>query len=376
VIEELRSLRDAVTPTDPSRVMALIESDLGKPLSELFASFEREPMATASMGQVHGARLRDGRRVVVKVLHPGLERSVEIDLTLMRALIGTFKLFVRSRIDPMVILREAEASLRQELDLEHEGRATEALSKELAPLGVIVPGVHWETTSRRVLTLDFIEGVNIDDRAQMDAWKVDRERLMATYLQSFVQQALRGGYFHADPHPGNVFCTPEGGLAMLDFGMVQRLPDDVRIGLMKEILGGFFARPRLWADGLIQKGAVGESDRDKLEAFAEEAFKDPKARAIIFDHHVDSHREAGTILGKFARFFDGLETLQTPRDNLMFLRALGIIIDVIKEVCPERSPSDLAAPIMMPVFVDFVQQNPEYLELLIDMPPLMMDQRV
>ena len=205
----------------------------------------------------------------------------------------------------------------------------------------------------------------------MDAWKVDREQLMRLYLQSFVQQALRGGYFHADPHPGNVFCTRDGNLALLDFGMVQRLPDDVRIGLMKEILGGFFARPRLWADGMIQKGAVGESDRQKLEDFAATAFLDPKARAMIFDHQVESRGDVGDVVSKFAAFFRSLDTLQTPRDNVMFGRALGIIIDVIKEVVPEKTPSDVAGPVMMPVLLEFVQQHPEYMDLLSDLPAML-----
>lgn len=368
VIQELRTLRDGVTPTDSKRVIALVEAELGKPIADVFARFDETPIATASMGQVHAATLKDGRDVVVKVLHPGLEKTVDIDLALMRRGIRMVKWFVKTPIDPMIILTETEAALRLELDLAHEGKATETLARELAPLGVIVPKVHWDVTTRRVLTLDFIEGVNIDDRAQMDAWKIDREKLMVLYLQSFVQQALRGGYFHADPHPGNVFCTPEGKLAMLDFGMVQRLPDDTRIGLLKEILGGFFARPKLWADGMIQKGAVGEADREKLETFAATAFLDPKARAIIFDHEVESRGELTDVVKKFAAFFKTLETLQTPKDNVMFGRALGIVIDVMKEVVPEKTPSVVAGPVMMPVLLEFVQANPEYLELLNDLP--------
>jgi len=365
VIEELRSLRDAVTPTDSKQVLKLLERELGKPVGELFASFDETPIATASMGQVHAARLEDGRAVVVKVLHPGLERTVEIDLALMRVLLRALRRFIPTKkLDPMVILYETEAALRRELDLSHEGEATETLARELTPLGVIVPGVHWKYTSRRVLTLDFIDGVNIDNRAQMDTWKIDREKLMALYLKSFVHQALGGGYFHADPHPGNVFCTPDGQLALLDFGMVQRLGDDVRDGLMKEILGGFFARPKLWADGMIQKGAVDESERNKLEDFAATAFEDPKARAIIFDHRIDSRGDLTSTVDKFAAFFRSLKTLKTPRDNVMFGRALGIIIDVMKEVVPEKSPSELAGPVMMPVLMDFIAANPEYFELV------------
>lgn len=368
-LEELRSLRDAVTPTPTPQIVALIEAELGAPLSTLFATFDEKPMATASMGQVHGATLADGQRVVVKVLHPGLERTVEIDLAFMKLLFRFLSWFLPKKIDLMLVMREAEAPLLRELDLAHEGEATDALGDELRPIGVVVPRVHWDRTSRRVLTLEHIAGVTISARAQLDAWSVNRSELMRVYLQAFIQQALRGGYFHADPHPGNVLCTPEGKLALLDFGMVQRLPDDVRLGLFKEIFGGFFARPKLWADGLIQKGAFGDKDRAKLEAFGETAFRDPKARAMIFDHQVDSHGEMRAMVGEFATFFQSLETMATPRDNVMFMRALGIVIDVMKEVAPEESPSAIATPVMLPVLMEFVGKYPEFADLLGGPPP-------
>lgn len=368
-VAELRALRDAVTPTPAPEIRRAIEAELGAPISELFATFDDAPMAAASMGQVHGATLADGKRIVVKVLHPGLERTVEIDLWLMRVLFRVSSWFLPSKIDLMQVMREAEEPLRRELDLSHEGRATESLAKELAPLGVIVPGVHWERPSQRVLALDHVDGVRITERAQLDEWRVDRVELMRVYLSAFIQQALRGGYFHADPHPGNVLCTPDGRLALLDFGMVQRLPDHVRIGLFKEIFGGFFARPKLWADGLIQKGAFGEADRKKLEEFGERAFRDPKARAMIFDHQVESQGEMRAVVGEFASFFQSLETLETPRDNVMFLRALGIVIDVMKEVVPETSPSEIAAPVMTPVLLEFIAKYPELAELLDGPPP-------
>jgi ubiquinone biosynthesis protein len=361
VVEELRTLRDAVTASDPARVRAQIEHELGHPIAELFAEFDDEPIAAASMGQVHAARLMDGERVVVKVLHPGLEHTVAIDLAIVRATVRFFARFADAKIDLAQIVEEAQETLRLELDMLHEGEATDLFRKELAPLGILVPRVHWAQTAHRVLTLDFIDGTNIDDREQLDAWGVDREKLIERYLQSFVHQALRGGFFHADPHPGNCFCTPDGRLALLDFGMVKRLPDTVRIGLLKEILGGFFARPRLWADGMILKGAVAERERDKLIAFAEEAFVDPLARAMIFDHEVESQGDLRNVVGRFAGFLKSLETLQTPKDNVMFGRALGIIIDVMKEVVPEKTPSELAGPVMMPVLMELVQAHPEYL---------------
>jgi predicted unusual protein kinase regulating ubiquinone biosynthesis (AarF/ABC1/UbiB family) len=360
-IEELRSLRDAVGATEYSLIAGVIQGELGLRPYELFEEFDKTPIAAASMAQVHVAKLRTGEKVVVKVQHPGLERSVAIDLGLMRVLFWFIALFAK-KIDFRQILSEAEEPLRRELDLYEEGKATEALGAELRPLGVIVPKVHWQFTSRRVITLEFIEGVNVDRVDTIREWKVDRRALMETYVRSFWHQAFGGGLFHADPHPGNVFCTPEGKLALLDFGMVKRLPENVRNGLQKELFGGIFNQPKLYADGLIEKGAMKEPDRARVEKWAEKMFADPKMRGMLFDHEVAEGADVGQVFGAIKFMVDGLETFETPQDNLMFMRALGIVIDVCKEVVPETPVSQVAMPILVPVLTEFVAKNPEYTE--------------
>lgn len=360
VLEEFRDMRDSVTPTEFPLIASMIQHELGASPFELFEDFDKTPIAAASMAQVHRARLEGGHEVVVKVLHPGLERSVDIDLALMRFMCRALRVFVSSRLDLMQIMREAEEPLRRELDLVHEGKATEVMARAMEPLGVLVPRIHWRYTTRRVLTMDYVEGARVDDLRQLAAWGVDREALMATYLKAFLRQAFEGGYFHADPHPGNVLVTPKGQLVLLDFGMVKQLPDHVREGLMKEILGGFFANPKLYVDGLIQKGAMDEGDRDKMEAFARKAFNDPNTRRLVFDHDVREKGEMKGLFGDLAATIKDMPTFRTPQDNVMFIRALGIIIDVAKEVLPEKKPSDLAFPVMGPVFAAYLQKHPEY----------------
>jgi predicted unusual protein kinase regulating ubiquinone biosynthesis (AarF/ABC1/UbiB family) len=360
-IEELKSLRDTVGATDYSLIAGVIQSELGLRPFELFEEFDKVPIAAASMAQVHVAKLRTGEKVVVKVQHPGLERSVAIDLALMRLLFSVIALFVK-RIDFRQVLSEAEEPLRRELDLHLEGKATEALGAELRPLGVVVPKVHWQYTSRRVITLEYIDGVNVDDVDQMKAWNVDRRTLMETYFRAFWHQAFGGGLFHADPHPGNVFCTRDGRLAMLDFGMVKRLPDNVRSGLQKELFGGVFNQPTLYVDGLIEKGAMREPDRARVEAWAKKMFTDPKMRSMLFDHRIEEGAEMTDLFGSLFDMVDGLETFETPQDNLMFMRALGIVIDVCKEVVPEVPPSHVAMPVLIPSLTEFLGKHPEYAE--------------
>ncbi|MEW6777111.1 MAG: AarF/UbiB family protein [Bdellovibrionota bacterium] len=360
-IEEFKVMRDRVPATEYSLIAGLIQSEFGVSPLELFADFDKVPIAAASMGQVHVAKLHSGEKVVVKILHPGLERSVAIDLWLTKLLIKAASFFLK-KVDLLQIYKEFEEPLQKELDLLHEAQATETMAKELAPFGVKVPKVYWRYSSKRVLTLEFIEGTNVDNIAQLKNWKVDRQKLMQTYLQCFFQQAFLGGFFHADPHPANAFSTPEGKLALLDFGMVKRLPDHVRNGLMKEMLGGFFNNPKLYVDGLIEKGAMGEKDRGKIEKLAIKMFSDPNMRSAIFDHDIKRDGDMKQLFGAMSDVLDEMETFQTPQDNLMLMRALGIVIDVCKEVVPEVPVSQLAMPVVTPIFQDFLKKNPQYLQ--------------
>jgi predicted unusual protein kinase regulating ubiquinone biosynthesis (AarF/ABC1/UbiB family) len=183
--------------------------------------------------------------------------------------------------------------------------------------------------------------------------------LAGTFIRSFMHQAFVTGTFHADPHPGNTFCTPDGRLALLDFGMVKQLPDHVRQGLLKELFGSFFNNPKLYVDGLIEKGALGESDRAVVEARARAAFADPALRALMFDHRVESKGATDSVVSLLRDFTD-LPTFRTPLDNLMFMRALGIVIDVCKELAPEASPSQIATPVLAPILSTFMAKHPQY----------------
>ena len=361
-IEEFRSMRDQVPPTEYPLIAAMIQQEFGLSPLEVFAQFDKVPIAAASMGQVHVAELNSGEKVVVKVLHPGLEQSVAVDLWLMRKLIRALSLFVR-RVDLMALYKEAEEPLRNELDLLREARSTEKIARELEPLGIKVPKIYWRYSTRRILTLEFIDGTNVDDLAKLNEWNVDREKLIQSYVQAFLHQAFAGGFFHCDPHPGNAFSTPQGQLALLDFGMVKRLPDVVRVGLLKEMLGGFFNNPTMYADGVIERGVVDEREREQVESFAREILSDPEVRRALFDHDIRKDGDMKRLFGKVGDLIKELETFRTPQDELMFLRALGIVIDVCRQVVPEVAVSKLVMPVMMPVMTQFMAKHPEYAQV-------------
>ena len=358
-LEEFKTLRDQVAPSEFPLIAGSIQAELGAGPMEVFQEFDRAPIAAASMGQVHRARLTTGEDVVVKLLHPGVERSVAIDLWITKITLRILNAFA-GRIDLMQIYKESEEPLLEELDLLHEARATEELGKLLRPLGVGVPKIYWQYSTRRVLTLEYVAGVTLDDIEQMKAWNIDRVALARTYLRAFLHQSLTGGFFHADPHPANAFCTRDGKLVLLDFGMVKRLPDHVRRGLMKEWMGGYFKNSKMYVDGVIEKGAIGEEDRAYLEQQATRVFADERIRNLVFGHVVDDDAALGDLVGEFVTLLDQLETFKTPQNELMFLRGLGICFDTVRELVPEMKLMDVAEPVYAEVFQKVIAENPIY----------------
>ncbi len=358
-IEEFKLLRDKVAASPYPLIAGSIQAELGASPFEIFAEFDRAPLAAASMGQVHRARLRTGEDVVVKVLHPGVERSVAIDLWIAKIVLRVLNVFT-GPIDLMQIYRESEEPLHEELDLLHEARATEELGATLKPFGVGAPKVYWQYSSRRVLTLEYVEGVPLNDVERMNAWKVDRVELARTYLRAFFQQSLALGYFHADPHASNGLCTPDGKLVMLDFGMVKRLPENIRHGLTKEWMGAFFRNPRMYTDGVIEKGAIGEEDRVAVEKTAARVFNDERIRGAIFGRVLSDDKVLSDFMGEADSLLGELKTFKTPQNELMFIRGLGIAFDTVREIVPEMQLMDVAEPIYAEVFQDVLMQNPGY----------------
>lgn len=358
-LEEFKLLRDKVAPSAYPLIAGSIQAELGAGPLEVFAEFDRAPLAAASMGQVHRAKLHTGEDVVVKVLHPGVERSVAIDLWLAKVVLRVLNVFT-GPIDLMQIYRESEEPLHEELDLLHEAQATTELGRTLEPYGARAPKVYRQYSSRRILTLEFIHGVPLNNIEQMNAWKVDRVELARTYLRAFFQQSLTVGFFHADPHASNGLCTPDGKLVMLDFGMVKRLSDNIRRGLTMEWMGAFFRNPRMYTDGVIAKGAIGEADRAVVEETATRIFNDDRMRDMVFGRELSDDSTFRDFLGEADTLLGKLETFKTPQGELMFLRGLGIAFDTAREIVPEMKLMELAEPIYVEVFLRVLAEHPEY----------------
>lgn len=223
----LQKLQRSVPSSSPVEVKATVERELGAKLNDLFSEWSEQPVASASIGQVHQARLPDGRQCAVKVQHPNIDQAIESDLSNAGALLPVIGLALPSGLDPSSILQEVAARFREELDYEREARRTEAFRLFWAGHeGAAVPAVIKSHSTRRVLTTEWMTGETLDAVASAPE---SVRRSYADQMWYFVFRSLLvGGAFNADPHPGNYFFQSVGTVAFLDFGCVQLMPDTGR----------------------------------------------------------------------------------------------------------------------------------------------------
>jgi predicted unusual protein kinase regulating ubiquinone biosynthesis (AarF/ABC1/UbiB family) len=233
-VRTLSLLQDQVPPRPWDEMRAVIEGELGGPIDRLYAEFDSAPIAAASLAQVYRARLQDGTSVAVKVQYPGVEQIVQHDLQALRLLVEIWAK-LEQVIDFRPVVDEMERNAPEEVDFIHEGQAAERLAALLADRDdVVVPRIYWERSSRRVLTMDFIDGIKISDVDAQRAAGVHTPQVAATLVDLYNTMILERGMFHADPHPGNLFVVPgnEPGaparIGLVDFGLTKTLPNEFR----------------------------------------------------------------------------------------------------------------------------------------------------
>lgn len=231
-IRVLSALQDAVPPHAWTEMRPALEHALGQPLGRVFAEFDTEPVAAASLAQVYRARLKDGRVVAVKVLYPGIERLVRTDLRLLRLLLWLNGRYVGYSLRP--IYDELARNVPLEIDLVHEAQAMEQMTAQLRnEPRVVIPRVVREHTRRRVLVMEWIDGIKVTEVERLRAAGIDVQAVADLISDCYCRQMLVDGFFHADPHPGNLFALPGNRLAIVDFGLTKRLSPGFRLALAK-----------------------------------------------------------------------------------------------------------------------------------------------
>jgi ubiquinone biosynthesis protein len=228
--DELVQLQTATPADPPETVRKLVESELGEPLDELFADFDLVPIASASIGQVHVARLKTGERVVVKVQHAGIESKVNEDLEVLAGLAQLAEQFPEFKpYRPVANVAEMGRTLRRELDFGREERNLHQFAELFRDDPTIcIPRAYTELSTPRVLTMDMIDGIPLSQPGLLEAAGLDPEEVARRGAQLYLQMIFTHGFFHADPHPGNILLLPGNVIGLLDFGMVGRIDDRLR----------------------------------------------------------------------------------------------------------------------------------------------------
>jgi len=251
-VDILSTLHDEVPPESFDNIKRHVERELGRPLSDIFTEFSEQPVASASLAQVHRAVLKDGRVCAVKVQYPGIESIIDIDLANMTFFIGLLNKLDRS-MDYRFVAQEMRKHIPLELDFINEGHNNERIAEDFRYVDdIVVPDIYWEYSSRRVLTMEYIDGVKITDYAGMKRIGVDPADVAKILVFAFAEMIVKNGFFHADPHPGNLMVLPGPKLVLIDFGQAKELEPAFKNVLVR------FTRTLL--DG--NNAAMGQAFRD------------------------------------------------------------------------------------------------------------------
>jgi len=339
ITEELSGLQDEVPPAPYDQIKALAEAEFGRPLEEVFASFEAEPLAAASLGQAHRAVLNADdaaetgfAEVVVKVQRPSIDKIVQTDLAALRRVGQWLTRYkpVASRVDVPALVEEFATTSLEEIDYLGEARNAEHFRDAFADDElIVVPEVAWERTTKRVLTLEDVSAIRIGDYDAITAAGIDRAEVAQKLVSSYLQQIFEDGVFHADPHPGNLIVNPlpEPGafqLTFIDFGMVGRVPDGLREALKEALIAvATQDAPRLVAAFKTLDVLLPSADTKLLELAAAQVF-DRFGGMSMGDLRNISHEEMMSFGLQFRELMVNMP-FQLPENLLMLGRSLAIL---------------------------------------------------
>jgi ubiquinone biosynthesis protein len=339
---DLSALQDRLPPFSGREARTTIEIELGKPMAELFASFDDAPIAAASIAQVHRATTTGGEIVAVKVLRPGIEEAFSRDLDL---LIWLAELTERlrpglHRLRPIEVVRTLVETVEIELDLRLEAAAADELRGNFADEpGFRVPKVDWLRTGRRVLTTEWVEGIAIDEREALLAAGHEVEAIVARMAKFFFLQVFRDGFFHADLHPGNLSVSPDGAINAVDFGIMGRLDKKTRQYLAEMLLGFLHGDYRRVAEVHVRAGYV-PSDQS-IEAFAQ-------AARSIAEPILGRPLAEISIARLLAQLFRITERFKMPaQPQLLLLQKTMLVAEGVgRTLHPETNMWELARPLI------------------------------
>ena len=358
VRRRLAELQDRVPPLPARQIRAVVERELGRPLEALFARFDPEPVGAASIAQVHRATLSDGREVAVKVQYPWLEASLAADLFLARLLVG---LWTRRQgsggpVDRPRLFDEFASGLREELDFVREGEVAREIAVNLADEPqIVVPAVHPELSTRRVLTLDYHRGIRVTDRAGLARAGVDPAAVLEVLARAYARQVFVDGLFHADPHPGNLFVAEEPDAArsprvvFVDFGLSKRLDPELRAAMRRGIYALLQRDAAAFVAEMDAMGMVAPGRRDSVRSAVDAMF------ARIAGEGAPLALGPGQVLtlkDEAKELLASTPGIQLPNDLLLWAKTLSYLMALGQDMAPEVDVVRLAVPYLLRFLAD------------------------
>ncbi|WP_136587666.1 ABC1 kinase family protein [Microbacterium hydrothermale] len=363
ITKELEGLQDEVPAVPFAQMRARAEAELGMPLERAFASVDERPLAAASLGQAHRAVLSDAladetgmRAVVLKIQRPGIDRIVDVDLRALRK-VGVWLskvALVRDRVDMPSLVEEFAVTSLEEIDYLHEAANSERFAADFGGEdGVAVPEVVWERTTRRVLTLQDVTAIKINDVDALRAAGIDPAEVAARFAAVMFDQLFDDGFFHADPHPGNVFVTPTGGttaagtpawrFTFIDFGMMGEVPPGLRRGLRRVLIAAASRDGKGLVDGIRDVGVLLPSaDTVQLERAMTQLFSRFGGMGFAELQEVDP-REFRAFAIEFGDVVRALP-FQLPENFLLIVRAMSLTSGMCSALDPAFNIWDAVEP--------------------------------
>lgn len=353
-IEELAGLQDQVPPHDYLEIRQRIIAELGAAPEDIFSEFEREPLAAASLGQVHRAVLKDGRAAAVKVQYPGIEKIIETDIRMFEVIIR----FMRGRlgwINLRVLHEEFSRLIRAELDYAQEGRNAERFRMNFsADPRIIIPRVYWDFSGGKVLTLEFVRGIKISECAAIKASGMDCALIVSLLVETYARMIFVHGFFHGDPHPGNIFVGEGPTIIFVDFGMVQTITDATRRNL------------RRYANAIVDNDAVAI-----VEALAKMGFliEDAEYGLIteVTQDLIDKYRyvtpqelkalDVDDIAEEINSIRGVIHNFQVPNYFMLLFRTVGMLNGMAYRLNPDLNIIEIARPYIKEFFLGTTEEN-------------------
>jgi predicted unusual protein kinase regulating ubiquinone biosynthesis (AarF/ABC1/UbiB family) len=340
-IEELAQLQDKVPPHPYHEIREQLSQALGKPPEEIFSSFDETPIAAASLGQVHKAVLRTGEAVAIKVQYPGIEKIIETDIRMFAVVVRIMQ-GRQGKVNLKRIHEEFSRIIRSELDYLQEGRSADTFRMHFSgDSRIVIPAVLWEYTRKKVLTLEYVSGIKITEcRAVRDAG-IDCRETVNLLAETYAKMIFTHGFFHGDPHPGNIFVSQGPVLIFVDFGMVQEISEPVRRALRK------------FAQAIVSRDTPGILESIKRMGFiVEGADHDAlmQATQYLFDKYRDVRPQdlkritINDISTDIENVMAAFEFVQMPNNFILLGRTIGMLNGIAYMLNPEANMIEIATP--------------------------------